>query len=162
MSLAPAIQPSAPVGGESKPRNQYNFRALKSCGVLNGYPQFSPLSSFQPPGENVKALVYSSDGRRYAVASPNDVVVHDAESSQELQRFPLPGVMAIKFSPQGTWIGTWERYVKPVEEGAQHKNLRLWDITTGEEVASFSQNHKKDGGLQSQLHQPPSNHLLSH
>ncbi|KAI9621483.1 hypothetical protein KEM48_007718 [Puccinia striiformis f. sp. tritici PST-130] len=148
MSLAPAIQPSAPVGGESKPRNQYNFRALKSCGVLNGYPQFSPLSSFQPPGENVKALVYSSDGRRYAVASPNDVVVHDAESSQELQRFPLPGVMAIKFSPQGTWIGTWERYVKPVEEGAQHKNLRLWDITTGEEVASFSQKSQEGWMLQ--------------
>jgi hypothetical protein len=29
--------------------------------------------------------------------------------------------------------------VKPTVEGAQHKNMRLWDITTGEEVASFSQ-----------------------
>ncbi|OAV98889.1 hypothetical protein PTTG_09934 [Puccinia triticina 1-1 BBBD Race 1] len=146
---APAPQTSSPVGaGESKPRNQYHFRALKSCGVFDGYPQFSPLGSFQSPGENVKALVYSSDGRRYAVASPSDVVVCDAESSQELRRLPLAGVIDIKFSPKGTWIGTWERYVKPTVEGAQHKNMRIWDITTGEEVASFSQKSQEGWMLQ--------------
>lgn len=87
----------------------------------------------------MKALVYSSDGRRYAVASQNEVSICDADSSQELQRLPLTGVIDIKFSPKGTWIATWERYVKPTVEGTQHKNMRLWDIATGEEVASFSQ-----------------------
>ncbi|KAA1106833.1 hypothetical protein PGTUg99_013885 [Puccinia graminis f. sp. tritici] len=145
MSLTLAPQSS---DSESKPRNQYHFRALKSCGIFDGYPQFSPLGSFQPPGENAKALVYSSDGRRYAVASQNDVVICDAESSQELRRLPLPGVIDIKFSPKGTWIGTWERYVKPTVEGAQHKNMRLWDITTGEEVASFSQKSQEGWMIQ--------------
>ncbi|PLW34016.1 hypothetical protein PCASD_22333 [Puccinia coronata f. sp. avenae] len=146
MSLPQQSSPAA--GPESKPKNQYHFRALKSCGVFNGYPIFSPLSSFQSPGENVKALVYSSDGRRYAVASQNEVSICDADSSQELQRLPLTGVIDIKFSPKGTWIATWERYVKPTVEGTQNKNMRLWDIATGEEVASFSQKSQEGWMLQ--------------
>jgi len=150
MSLASAPQhSSSPAGGgESKPKNQYHFRALKSCGIFDGYPVFSPLSSFQSPGENVKALVYSSDGRRYAVASPNDVSICDAESGQELRRLPLTGVVDTRFSPKGTWIATWERYVKPSVEGTQHKNMRLWDVTTGNEVASFSQKSQEGWMLQ--------------
>jgi translation initiation factor 2A len=38
------------------------------------------------------------------------VSICDADSSQELQRLPLTGVIDIKFSPKGTWIATWERY----------------------------------------------------
>lgn len=148
MSLTSAPQSSAPVSGLSNLTNQYNFRSLKSCGIVDGYPLFSPLSSFQQPGENIKAFVYSSDGRRYALSTPKEVLVYEAETGQELQRFPLPGVVDIAFSPLGTWLSTWERYVKPSTEGTQHKNMRVWKIGGADEVSSFSHKSQEGWALQ--------------
>ncbi|KAG2021185.1 eukaryotic translation initiation factor 2A [Coprinopsis cinerea AmutBmut pab1-1] len=44
----------------------------------------------------------------------------------------------MSFSPRGTYLSTWERPVK-LEDGAQHKNLRVFSVSTGEELISFSQ-----------------------
>ncbi|EGF99733.1 uncharacterized protein MELLADRAFT_50619, partial [Melampsora larici-populina 98AG31] len=129
--------------------NQYNFRALKSIGITESHPQFRPLQSFQQPNvENVRAFKYSPDGSRYAVAATNDVRVYDAQNGQLLIQIDLPNVIEISFSPKGTWISTWERYVKPTDESAQHKNMRVWDVSTGQEVISFSQKSIEAWSLQ--------------
>lgn len=146
--ISTTLPSPAGASGEGKPRNQYIFRALKSCSIVDGYPLFSPLNTFQQPPENVKAFLYSSDGGRYAISSQNDVLVYDAETGQELRRLPVPGVIDIAFSPRGTSISTWERYVKPTTEGAQHKNMRVWDVETGQEIASFSQKSQEGWKLQ--------------
>ncbi|MBW0513017.1 hypothetical protein O181_052732 [Austropuccinia psidii MF-1] len=131
-------------------KNQYHFRSLKSCGIINGHPLFQPpsIGSLQLSQENVKAFVYSSDGSRFAISSQNGVHVHDAVTGQELVQLTAPGVIDVGFSPKGTWISTWERYVKPTEEKAQHKNMRIWEVTSGEEAASFSQKSLEGWALQ--------------
>lgn len=47
------------------------------------------------------------------------------------------GVMDIGFSPNGTFVSTWERYVKPEDETQQHRNLIVWRVSTGEQVLAF-------------------------
>ncbi|KAH9809977.1 eukaryotic translation initiation factor eIF2A-domain-containing protein [Melampsora americana] len=129
--------------------NQYNFRALKSIGITESHPHFKPLQSFQQSNvENIRAFKYSPDGSRYAIAATTDVRVYDAQNGKLLIQIDLPNVIEVSFSPKGTWISTWERYVKPTDESAQHKNMRVWDVSTGQEVISFSQKSIEAWSLQ--------------
>ena len=88
------------------------------------------------------------------------VRIHYAESAELLRELELPNIVEISFSPRGTYISTWERLgmqimhwvsflfslIHPVkvENDAQHKNLRVFSVSTGEELAAFTQ--KAQGG----------------
>ncbi|KAG2041291.1 hypothetical protein BDR03DRAFT_1007140 [Suillus americanus] len=60
--------------------------------------------------------------------------------AQLLQELSVPNVIELKFSPRGTYLSTWarERPVK-LEDGVQHKNLRIFSASTSEELISFTQ-----------------------
>ena len=64
--------------------------------------------------------------------------IYQAEGGQILQELQLPNIIDLSFSPRGTYLSTWERPVK-LEDGAQHKNLRVFSVSTGEELIGFSQ-----------------------
>lgn len=61
-----------------------------------------------------------------------------ADSAAPVKDILVPNVIEIGFSPKGTFISTWERPQK-LEEGALHKNLRIWSVETGQELTSFAQ-----------------------
>ncbi|KAJ3495212.1 hypothetical protein NLJ89_g10663 [Agrocybe chaxingu] len=90
---------------------------------------------------------YSSDGRLYAYALPSVIRIFQAEGAQLLQELPLANIVEISFSPRGTYISTWERPVK-LDDGAQHKNLRVFSVSTGEELISFTQKSQEGWELQ--------------
>ncbi|KAJ2976294.1 hypothetical protein NUW54_g11588 [Trametes sanguinea] len=48
---------------------------------------------------------------------------------------------------RGTYLSTWERPVK-LEDGSQHKNLRVFSVSTGEELVAFSQKSQEGWELQ--------------
>ena len=73
--------------------------------------------------------------------------IFQAESAQLLQELAIPNVVEINFSPRGTYISTWERPVK-LEDGAQHKNLRVFSVSTGEELIAFTQKSQEGWDLQ--------------
>ncbi|KAI8455771.1 eukaryotic translation initiation factor eIF2A-domain-containing protein [Phakopsora pachyrhizi] len=123
-------------------------RAFKSIGVVDGHPNFTPAPYVQQKHENVKVFIHSSDGSRYAICDPNQVTVHESDTGNELLRLPTPGIIELGFSPKGTWICTWERYVKPVEEGTQHRNMKVWEVATGQEIISFCQKSQEGWMLQ--------------
>ncbi|KAG0701422.1 hypothetical protein DFH29DRAFT_875938 [Suillus ampliporus] len=50
-----------------------------------------------------------------------------------LQELSVPNIVELKFSPRGTYLSTWERPVE-LEDSAQHKNLRAFSASTGEEL----------------------------
>jgi len=66
------------------------------------------------------------------------VSIFQAEGAQLLQTLPIPNVVELSFSPRGTYLATWERPLK-LEDGAQHKNLRVFSVSTGSELVAFSQ-----------------------
>jgi translation initiation factor 2A len=75
------------------------------------------------------------------------VRIFQAEGAQLLQELSIPNVVDVKFSPRGTYISTWERPVK-LEDGSQHKNLRVFSSSTGEELIAFTQKVQDGWDLQ--------------
>ncbi|OBZ75320.1 Eukaryotic translation initiation factor 2A [Grifola frondosa] len=131
----------------AQPSQQYAFRAQKSIGLVGGTPNYEPFDTFQAPDVPARTYKYSADGRLYAYAIPTGVRVFQAESAQLVQELSLPNILDISFSPRGTYISTWERPVK-LEDGAQHKNLRVFSASTGEELVAFTQKSQEGWDLQ--------------
>jgi len=59
-----------------------------------------------------------------------------ASASSVKHDLPVPKVVALEFSPTGGYLSTWERPSKN-EDGTNVKNLKIWDVQSGEEIASF-------------------------
>ncbi|KAH9857459.1 translation initiation factor eIF-2A [Lenzites betulinus] len=131
----------------SQPSQQYAYRAQKSTGLVGGTPDYNPIDSFPQPDVPTRTFKYSSDGRLFAYAIPTGVRIYQAESAQLLQELSLPNIVDISFSPRGTYLSTWERPIK-LEDGAQHKNLRVFSASTGEELIAFSQKSQEGWELQ--------------
>jgi translation initiation factor 2A len=116
-------------------REQYAFRSQKHLGLVSGY---DPLQLFDPQDVSAKTYVYSRDGSLYATALPASVRIYTAQDALLLQQVEVPNIVEISFSPLGTYLSTWERPTK-LEDGAQHKNFRVWSVKSGEEVLALSQ-----------------------
>ncbi len=81
-----------------------------------------------------------------------------------LQELPLANIVELNFSPRGTYLSTWERpgmsspcpvdgsthtpFVVKLEDGNQHKNLRVWSASTGQELGAFTQKSQDGWDLQ--------------
>ena len=140
------ISKSCPFSDDSD-STPFAVRAQKSFGLVGGTPNYDPIEAFQAPEVPARTYQYSSDGRLLAYAIPTGVRIFQAESSQLLQELSLPNIVEISFSPRGTYLSTWERPQK-LEDGSQHKNLRVFSASTGEELVAFSQKSQEGWELQ--------------
>lgn len=131
----------------SQPSQQYAFRAQKSLGLTSGAPSYTPLEGIQIPDVPARTYRYSDDGRLFAYALPTCVRVFLAEGAQLLRQLDLPNIVEIGLSPRGTYLSTWERPAK-LEDGAQHKNHRVFSVSTGEELIAFTQKAQEGWDLQ--------------
>jgi len=126
---------------------QFAYRAQKSLGLMAGSPAYSPLDNFPAPEATARTYKYSDDGRLFAVALPSGVQIFLAESAALLREITLPNIVEINFSPRGTYLSTWERPVKN-DDGSQHKNLRVFSVSTGEQLTAFTQKSQDGWDLQ--------------
>jgi len=126
---------------------QYAFRAQKSLGLVHGPPDYNAVTDFHSPDVPARTFSYSADGRLLAYALPTVVRIFQAEGAQLLQELSIPNALDLRFSPRGTYLSTWERPLK-LEDGSQHKNLRVFSTSTGEELVSFSQKTQEGWDLQ--------------
>lgn len=118
---------------------QYASRTLRSISLVNGSPDYEPVKSFESAASSFnRDYKYSPDGRLYAYITPACVYIHYAENAELLRELPLPNIVDVSFSPRGTYISTWERIVK-LENDEQHKNLRVFSVSSGDELISFTQ-----------------------
>ncbi|GAA5888749.1 hypothetical protein JCM6882_002835 [Rhodosporidiobolus microsporus] len=132
----------------SAPPIQYAIRSLKQLGLVNGPPSWQPVASFQKPEGAVKVYRYSADGQFFASVSNTAIQILDASTAAVVQEIPVKAVVDVELSPNGTQVQTWERQVKPAEGEPPHRNLRVWDVQTGAELASFSQKSMDGWALQ--------------
>ncbi|KAH7340102.1 translation initiation factor eIF-2A [Rhizoctonia solani] len=126
---------------------QYAFRSQKQLGLVGGLPEFAPIDAFDKPSATARAYTYSQDGRLFAYIIPAGVYIVDAGTSKVVQAIEVPNIVELSFSPLATFLQTWERPQK-LEEGAQHKNLQIWRVEDGAEVASFTQKAQDSWALQ--------------
>ncbi|GAA6002623.1 hypothetical protein JCM10207_007598 [Rhodosporidiobolus poonsookiae] len=130
------------------PTIQYALRSLKQLGLVNGPPEWQPVAQFQKPENAVKVYRYSANGQFFASVSNTAIQVLDASTAAVVQEIPVKAIVDIEFSPNGSQIQSWERQVKPAEGEPPHRNLRVWDVQTGKELASFSQKAQEGWALQ--------------
>src|SRR5688572_19696157 len=104
---------------------QFAYRTLKNIGITDAAPVYEPLPGFTKPEGNLRCCAYSPCGRFFSWASPEAVTVVDASVGQEVLKLPISNVYELGFSPQGTFIITWERPAKD-ENGDATKNLKVW------------------------------------
>lgn len=71
----------------------------------------------------------------------------DSSTYQVIQTLEAPNIIELSFSPLSTFLQTWERPQK-LDDGAQHKNLRVWHIADGAELTAFSQKSQEGWALQ--------------
>ncbi|KAJ3005630.1 UNVERIFIED_CONTAM: hypothetical protein HDU68_004535, partial [Siphonaria sp. JEL0065] len=63
-----------------------------------------------------------------------------------VQTLDLKSVIEVDFSPLGTFIAVWNRWVKPATDKEQHKNMSIYRVSDGSLISSFtskSQNNWK-------------------
>ncbi len=68
---------------------------------------------------------FSDDGSNLAVITPDAVTVYACDTGKEVLKLLVAGVAAIAFSPQGSYLQTFQ---KPQ---AQQKNLTIWNALSG-------------------------------
>ncbi|KAJ8658740.1 hypothetical protein O0I10_005464 [Lichtheimia ornata] len=120
------------------PTTQFSYRSQKELTVWSGYPEYKPIKGFEKPETTTKKFQYSKYGDAYAYATSESVKVFDASSLAQRCEIKRPNVVDLWFSPQGSYLATWERPTKR-EDGSGSLNLNIWDTKTAELIASFSQ-----------------------
>lgn len=68
---------------------------------------------------------FSDDGSKLAVITPDAVTVYACDTGKEVLKLLIAGVAAIAFSPQGSYLQTFQ---KPQ---AQQRNLTIWNALSG-------------------------------
>ncbi|KAJ6781348.1 hypothetical protein PWT90_02759 [Aphanocladium album] len=104
---------------------QFAYRTLKHIGVFDAAPAYEPPSGFTKPEGNLRCCAYSPCGRYFGWASPEAVNVIDASTGAGILTLPILNVYELGFSPQGTFLITWERPAKD-DNGDATKNLKVW------------------------------------
>lgn len=128
---------------------QFAYRTQKTIGVFDAAPVYTALPGFAKPEGNLRCCAYSPCGRFFGWASPEAVTVVDATSGTPVLTLPILNVYELGFSPQGTFLITWERPAKD-EAGDATKNLKVWrtveDVpaTDKQPIGKFVQ--KQQGG----------------
>ena len=80
----------------------------------------------------------SSDGTKMCVVETSGLRVLCTSTGRVLFNRPMAfkvGVRALAFSPLGTFLLTWEK----LKEGAEHGNLRIYNVSSGALECSFAQ-----------------------
>ncbi|WWC66619.1 uncharacterized protein I206_100522 [Kwoniella pini CBS 10737] len=116
---------------------QYAFRAQKTAGIAVG-PSWEVSDSIPSDTAATRCYAHSSDGEWFAYAEGSSVHVLPSSSSSSSSPVVIsqPNVLALNFSPLSTNLFTFERPVKQ-DNGDMHKNVKAWDVKTGEEVGGW-------------------------
>ncbi|KAK3749948.1 hypothetical protein QZH41_013857, partial [Actinostola sp. cb2023] len=67
------------------------------------------------------------------------ITIVNTATGQEVQKIPKSKTYELSFSPLGTYLSTWEIYTAAKNNPQGSKNLEIWEVQSGNLVASFAQ-----------------------
>lgn len=108
---------------------QVFYRAPKSAGLIDAFPQYSDVESFEKPSTDVRQALYSPNGEYFAFTQSSGVSVVNPEDGSLICKVDIQDVYDLHFSPNGSYISLWQRPVK--EEGSSGNflnNVTIFDI----------------------------------
>ncbi|WVO14696.1 hypothetical protein L204_102334 [Cryptococcus depauperatus] len=122
---------------------QYVFRAQKALGVVDA-PVWEVSDRIPADISGSRTYVHSPNGQWLAYVMPNQIELVSCHSSNPLIRsLQQANVVSLKFSPLSTYLFAFERPVK-TESGEMYKNVKVWDVKTGEIVTGWYHKTKED------------------
>jgi len=99
-------------------------RGPNGVGTLEGNPGPTAERKTLHPGKSIAApFTFNPSGDRYTFVDEQGVVVTDSNTDSALTRIPLPRVVAIAFSPKGSFLVIFQ---KPNAETKGEKNLQVF------------------------------------
>ncbi|KAI8980325.1 eukaryotic translation initiation factor eIF2A-domain-containing protein [Pilobolus umbonatus] len=131
----------------NQPIPQFSFRAQKELTIWNSYPEFKPVDTFKKPETTARLFQYSKYGHVYAYGTTESIKAFDAHTMEQRCEIRKSNVIDFWLSPQGSYMATWERPTK-AEDGSGNDNLFIWDLSTGEQIAGFSQKAQNNWNFQ--------------
>lgn len=122
---------------DSKSRKVKGAWSLVDCGSHEITP--CVMFSVDRTTPQMRLAKFSGNGLYFAWATNDGVSVVNAATRVPVHVLAVRNVLDFEFSPQGSYIATFERLVKSADESARPmKNVRLWNVASGEEVAGFT------------------------
>ncbi|BFZ00515.1 hypothetical protein BsWGS_03554 [Bradybaena similaris] len=86
-----------------------------------------------------KCMVFSDDGSLFAWCNAESAYIMETKTMKVIQDLGTPKVVALKFSPLGTVLATWNNYMVNREGGGGMPNLVFHDVKAGKVVKSLIQ-----------------------
>lgn len=117
-------------------------RGSTGTSLGQGPPTYESVSEFpRDDGRSCKAMLFSPEGRYFAWVNGISLRIASSETWQIVANVERPKISSIVFSPNGTYIATWEPFIVSRANPQGSANLCIWKSENGELVKDFV--HKK-------------------
>lgn len=116
---------------------QFSYRAPRSVGIINGTPSYSNFENIPKLTEEVRVSLYSPEGTYFAYTQPTFVTIINPDDGEILNKIELKDVYDLHFSPNGSFLSTWEKPIKQ-ENGNFHNNVKIFETKTATIVGEYS------------------------
>ncbi|KAJ3118481.1 hypothetical protein HDU96_001300 [Phlyctochytrium bullatum] len=130
---------------QATPIPQYAYVSDTGVTIANGPGSWEKVHSLTSVP---KFFLYSPNGDRLAFVFDNRVEIFDARAIAPVVTIEIKGVAEAAFSPLGTYLSTWVRFVKGTGDEEPHKNLTLWNVATGSAAVSFTNKNQNGWNVQ--------------
>ncbi|KAJ1920759.1 hypothetical protein H4219_001158 [Mycoemilia scoparia] len=128
-------------------QTQFAYRSSSELEVWNAPPNAGLCENFKKHTTSVKSIKYTPSGDLFACIHADSIQIYKTSNYELTASIERSGIVDTKFSPMGTYLMTWERFVKS-EGDSVHRNLCVWTALTGELVASYTQKAQSNCFLQ--------------
>ncbi|XP_043276692.1 eukaryotic translation initiation factor 2A [Venturia canescens] len=120
-------------------------RGSNGLNIKNGPPAYTDVSAFtKDDGKSCKAMVFSPEGRYFSWISGPTIKIALCNTWQIVAVIQRPKVCGLQFTPQGTYLMTWEPFIISKENPQGSPQLCIWKTENGELVKSFVQKRQSD------------------
>ncbi|KAI9345690.1 eukaryotic translation initiation factor eIF2A-domain-containing protein [Obelidium mucronatum] len=129
---------------------QFTILSEKGVTAVTSPHNRQSILEVNTAGSSNRTFTYSPEGSLLAVVLETNVTIYNARDLEAadniVQTIDLKGVIEADFSPLGTFLAVWTRWVKPSSDKDQHKNMSIYRISDSQLITSFvskSQNNWK-------------------
>ncbi|KAI9324169.1 eukaryotic translation initiation factor eIF2A-domain-containing protein [Zopfochytrium polystomum] len=147
---ATAAAAAAPVGSGNAARKDTSMQLsfLTNTGISVSTKAAGNWSDVLSRPDQARSIVYSPDGKFLALIFELNVEILDARTIEPVSTLDVRNVIELAFSPLGSYVSTWIRYVKPEGDNEAPRNLSIWNTRTAELVAAFPQKNQASWNVQ--------------
>ncbi|XP_033227264.1 eukaryotic translation initiation factor 2A [Belonocnema kinseyi] len=120
-------------------------RGSTGINVGQGPPTYDAVSAFsKDDSKSCKTMLFSPEGRFFAWANGSSVQIALCATWKVIGKISRPKIQAIRFSPQGNYLMTWEPFIATPTNPQGSPNLNIWKSEDTELVKSFVQKKQTD------------------